>query len=459
MNIFFIGIGGVSMSGLAQIALANGHKVYGSDLQESETTKQLIDNGAIIYNIHSKNNITDNLDLVVYTSAIKEDNEEYMEALNKGIKLQNRAVFLGELMKNYGVPISISGTHGKTTTTSMVSSIFKYGNYDPTILVGGNLNIIKGNYNIGKSEYFITEACEYTNSFLNFNSKIAVVLNIEADHLDYFSGLDEIKDSFNKFGKLLPEDGFFIINGDNENTDNIDNGVVAVTIRFGQNDKNDAIFKILNYDEKGCATFKIDYKGVSLGEFKISVPGEHNVYNAVGAILISYISGLDIEDIRRNIALYTGVGRRFEYKGILENKAVVIDDYAHHPTEIKATLKAVRNMAKGKIWAIFQPHTYSRTLTLLDEFSEAFYDADHVIIPTIYASREKFTDAVSSIDLCDKIRANFERDTLCENKTITYIPTFDLIEEHILKNVKPDDIILTIGAGDIYKVGESLVKK
>ena len=361
-------------------------------------------------------------------------------------------------MKNYGVPISISGTHGKTTTTSMVSSIFKYGNYDPTILVGGNLNIIKGNYNIGKSEYFITEACEYTNSFLNFNSKVAVVLNIEADHLDYFSGLDEIKESFNKFGKLLPEDGFFIINGDNENTDTIDKGVIATTIRFGQNNKNDAIFEILNYDEKGCATFKIDYKGISLGAFKISVPGEHNVYNAVGAILISYVAGLDIEDIRTNIALYTGVGRRFEYKGTLENKAVVIDDYAHHPTEIKATLKAVKNMAKGKIWAIFQPHTYSRTLTLLDEFSEAFYDADHVIIPTIYASREKFTDAVSSIDLCDKIRANFENETLCEDKTVTYIPTFDLIEQHILNNAKSDDIILTIGAGDIYKVGESLVK-
>ena len=458
MNIFFIGIGGVSMSGLAQIAIANGHNVYGSDLQESDSTRQLINNGATVYNKHSKENITDNLDLVVYTSAIKEDNEEYMEAVSKGIKLQNRAVFLGELMKNYSTPISISGTHGKTTTTSMVSTIFKYGNYDPTILVGGNLNVINGNYNIGKSEYFITEACEYTNSFLNFNSKIAVVLNIEADHLDYFSGLEEIKDSFNKFGKLLPEDGFFIINGDNENTDTIDKDIVATPIRFGQNVKNDTVFEILNYDERGCATFRLSYKNNSLGEFKISVPGEHNVYNAVGAILVSFFAGLNIEDIRTNISLYTGVGRRFEYKGVTENQVTIIDDYAHHPTEIKVTLRAVQNIAKGKVWAIFQPHTYSRTLTLLDEFSEAFYDADHVIIPTIYASREKFTDEVSSIDLCDKIRYNFENSSLCENKTVTYIPTFEEIEEYIIKNAQKDDIVLTIGAGDIYKVGEALVK-
>ena len=446
------------MSGLAHIALANGHKVYGSDLQESDSTKQLRDNGAIIYNKHCKTNITDDIDLVVYTSAIKEDNEEYVEALSKNITLKNRAVFLGELMKNYKNPISIAGTHGKTTTTSMVSTIFKYGNYDPTILVGGNLNIIKGNVNVGNSDYFITEACEYTNSFLNFNSKVAVVLNVEADHLDYFEGLDEIKDSFNRFGKLLPEDGFFIINGDNENTDTIDKDVVATTIRFGQDVKNDAVFEILDYNNKGYARFTIMYKDISLGEFKISVPGEHNVYNAVGAILASYVSGVDIEDIRRNITLYTGVGRRFEYKGLTKQEAIVIDDYAHHPTEIKATLKAVQNMAKGKIWAIFQPHTYSRTLTLLDEFGESFYDADHVIIPTIYASREKFTDEVSSIDLCDKIRYNFENSILCEDKTVSYIPTFESIVEYISQHAQKDDIVLTIGAGDIYKVGEELIK-
>ena len=446
------------MSGLAQIALANGHKVYGSDLQESDSTKRLIENGAVIYNKHDKSNITKDIDLVVYTSAIKEDNEEYIEALSKNITMQNRAVFLGEIMKNYKTPISVSGTHGKTTTTSMLSTIFKYGGYDPTILVGGNLNIINGNVNIGQSEYFITEACEYTNSFLNFNSKIAIVLNVEADHLDYFSGLDEIKDSFNKFGKLLPKDGFFIINGDNENTDTIDKDVIATIIRFGQDIKNDAVFEILEYDEKGCATFEIVYNNNSLGIFKLSVPGEHNVYNAVGAILASYVSNISIEDIRKNISLYTGVGRRFEYKGLTSEKATVIDDYAHHPTEIKATLSAVRNISKGKIWAIFQPHTYSRTLTLLEEFGESFYDADNVIIPDIYASREKFTKDVSSIDLCDKIRYNFENSSLCSDKTVTYIPRLEQVVEHIKAHAKEGDIILTIGAGDVYKVGEELVK-
>lgn len=442
------------MSGLAQIALANGHNVYGSDLQESNLTNRLKENGAVIYNNHSKSNITDNIDLVVYTSAIKEDNPEYMEAVAKNIELQNRAVFLGNLMKNYRNPIAVSGTHGKTTTTSILSSIFKYGNYNPTILVGGNLSIINGNVNIGNSEYFITEACEYTNSFLNFNSKVAIVLNIEADHLDYFSGLDEIKESFNKFGKLLPEDGFFVINGDDSNTDTIDKDVVATTVRFGKDVKNDAVFEIVSYDDRGCATFKLKYKEKDLGEFKISVPGEHNVYNAVGAIIASYVSGIDIEDIRKNITLYSGVGRRFEYKGSLSQGTTIIDDYAHHPTEIKATLKAVQNIAKGEVWAIFQPHTYSRTITLLEEFGEAFMDADHVIVPDIYASREKFTDEVSSITLCDKIRYNF----MHTEKTVTYIPKFEDIVKHINKNAKSDDIVLTVGAGDIYKVADELVK-
>lgn len=447
------------MSGLAHIALANGHNVYGSDLQESTSTKRLVDQGAIIYNKHDKNNISNDIDLVVYTSAIKKDNVEYIEALSKNIEVKNRAVFLGEMMGNYQTPISISGTHGKTTTTSMVSTIFKYGQYDPTILVGGNLDIINGNVCIGKSEYFITEACEYTNSFLHFNSKIAVVLNIEEDHLDYFSGLDEIKESFNKFGKLVDKDGFFIINGDNKNCDDIDEGVVATTIRFGKNKNNNAIFEILHYDDRGCATFTVSYNDYSLGTFTLSVPGEHNVYNAVSAILVAYVSGINIDEIRKNISLYNGVGRRFEHKGLTVKNAIVIDDYAHHPTEIKATLDAVRNIAKGKIWAIFQPHTYSRTLTLLDEFGEAFYDADHVIIPDIYASREKFTKEISSIDLCDKISYNFEHTILCQDKTVTYIPTFKQIVDHVRDNAQENDIILTIGAGNIYEVSELLVVK
>lgn len=445
------------MSGLAQIALANGHMVYGSDLQESTIIKKLVAQGAIIYNKHDKNNITDDLDLVVYTSAVKNDNVEYVEAMSKNIKMQNRAVFLGELMKNYKTPISISGTHGKTTTTSMVSTIFKYGEYNPTILVGGNLNCINGNVNIGDTDYFITEACEYTNSFLHFNSKIALVLNIESDHLDYFSGINEIKNSFNKFGKLLPSDGYFIVNGDNDNCNDIDEGVIATTIRFGQNIKNDVVFEILEYDEKGCARFKLSYYNVDLGEFILSVPGEHNVYNAVGAILVAYLCGIDVNTIRKNISLYSGVGRRFEFKGVTKNNALVIDDYAHHPTEIKATLQTAKNICKGDIWAIFQPHTYSRTLSLLEEFGESFYDSNHVIIPDIYASREKFTNEINSITLCDKIRYNFENSILCKDKTVTYIPTFKQIVDYVKEQAKENDMILTIGAGDVYKIAEELV--
>lgn len=440
------------MSGLAHIAIANGHKVFGSDLQECELTEELRRKGAVIYDKHCSSNITDNIDLVVYTSAIKEDNPEYIEAKKKNIRLENRAVFLGNIMKNYKNPISVSGTHGKTTTTSMLSAIFKYGEYDPTILVGGNLNIIKGNVCVGNSEYFITEACEYTNSFLNFNSKVGIVLNIEADHLDFFKDLDDIKNSFNAFGKLLPEDGFFVINGDDNNTKNIDSEVIATTVRFGKSNENDAVFEILGYDERGCAEFKLKYKDRDLGIFKISVPGEHNVYNAVASIMSAYLSGLDIDNVRKNIQLYTGVGRRFEYKGKIKDNIIVIDDYAHHPTEIRATLKAVRNIAKSRVWAIFQPHTYSRTLSLLDDFSKSFDDADIIIIPDIYASREKFTDEVSSNDLYEKLKNNYPE------KIVSYFPNMYNIIPYVEKNTKENDIVLTIGAGDIYKIGEELIK-
>ena len=451
MNIFLSGIGGVSMSGLAHIALDKGHKVYGSDMEVSENVKKLIDKGAVVYKGHNSDNVTSDIDLYVYTAAISEDNPEYIKATELGLKMQNRAQFLGEVMDLYSNSISVAGTHGKTSTTSMLSTIMVGSESDPTILVGGNLDIIKGNVRIGSSENFITEACEYTNSFLNFKSNIGIVLNIEADHLDYFSGLDEIIDSFNKFGKLIKEDGYFIINGDDANTARISDGVSAKVIRFGKNKNNNVVIDNIEYDENGFGKFTLTYDGVSLGEFQLSVPGEHNVYNSTSAIMASYVSGIDVETIREMIGTYTGVGRRFEHKGYTQEGTRVIDDYAHHPTEIKATLKALKNMKYNKVWATFQPHTYSRTESLLEEFAESFGDADVLVIPDIYASREKFTDSVSSKDLVYKI---IEKDP---GKEVYHISDFKDIAS-FLSRADKNDIIVTLGAGDIYKVAEILVQ-
>lgn len=449
MNIHFIGIGGINMSALAEICINKGYNVSGSDMQESYLVDNLRSLGAKITIGQKKENITNDINLVVYTAAISNENEEFLAAKEKNILMINRAAFLGQIMREYKNSIAVSGTHGKTTTTSMLSTIFNYAEKDPTILVGGNLSTIGGNVRIGSSENFITEACEYVDSFLNFNPFISIVLNIEEDHLDYFSGIEEIKASFNKFGKLLPEDGYFIVNGDNENTKDIMYDVGATIIKFGQKDDNDAIISEIRYDEDGFAMFNLNYKGVNLGTFDLSVYGLHNVYNATAAIIASIVSNIEVDVIKKAIKEYNGVGRRFEKKGYFKN-TLVVDDYAHHPTEVKATLSAAKTLKKNKLWVVFQPHTYSRTKALLKEFAEAFYSADKVIITDIYAAREKNPGDISSKDLVEKLYHN--------NVDVTYIPTFEEIENYLRENLEDDDLIITCGAGPIYKVGESLLK-
>lgn len=449
MNIHFIGIGGINMSALAEICINKGYNVSGSDMHESYLVDNLRSLGAKITIGQKKENITDDINLVVYTAAISNENEEFLAAKEKNILMINRAAFLGQIMREYKNSIAVSGTHGKTTTTSMLSTIFNYAEKDPTILVGGNLSTIGGNVRIGSSENFITEACEYVDSFLNFNPFISIVLNIEEDHLDYFSGIEEIKASFNKFGKLLPEDGYFIVNGDNENTKDIMYDVGATIIKFGQKDDNDAIISEIRYDDDGFAMFNLNYKGVNLGTFDLSVYGLHNVYNATAAIIASIVSNIEVDVIKKAIKEYNGVGRRFEKKGYFKN-TLVVDDYAHHPTEVKATLSAAKTLKKNKLWVVFQPHTYSRTKALLKEFAEAFYSADKVIITDIYAAREKNPGDISSKDLVEKLYHN--------NVDVTYIPTFEEIENYLRENLEDDDLIITCGAGPIYKVGESLLK-
>ena len=448
MNVHFIGIGGINMSALAEICINKGYKVTGSDMQESYLVDHLRDLGAIVHIGQKKENITEDINLVIYTAAISDDNEEFQEAKKRNILMINRAAFLGQIMREYKNSIAVAGTHGKTSTTSMLSTIFNYAEKDPTILVGGNLSTIGGNVRIGNSEHFITEACEYVDSFLNFNPYIAIVLNIEEDHLDYFSGIEEIKASFNKFGKLLPSDGYFIINGDSENTKNITYEVDANIIRFGQNSGNDAIISDIKYDDEGYAMFNLKYKGINLGTFDLSIYGLHNVYNATAAIVAAIESDIEVDTIKKAIKTYTGVGRRFEKKGTY-NGALIIDDYAHHPTEVKATLSAAKNLKKSRMWVVFQPHTYSRTRALLDEFSEAFYAADKIIITDIYAAREPDPGDISSKNLVEKLYQN--------NVDATYMPTFEEISEFLREELKEDDLLITCGAGPVNKVGEALL--
>lgn len=449
MNIHFIGIGGISMSALAEICINKKYNVSGSDMNESELTNKLKAQGAKIFIGQSKDNISDDIDIVVYTAAIHPDNPELMEAKNKNKLTINRAAFLGQLMREYQNSIAVSGTHGKTTTTSILSTIFEHAQLDPTILVGGNLKSIGGNVKIGHSDHFITEACEYVDSFLNFNPKISIVLNVEEDHLDYFSGIDEIKASFNKFGKLLPKDGYFIINGDSPNMD-ILHDVKATVIKYGKKSSNDVIIENIDFDDLGCGSFDLNYLGKHIGNFKLHVPGLHNIYNATSAIITSIVSGIDIDTIREGLLDYTGVGRRFEIKGKYHD-VTVIDDYAHHPTEIKATLSTAKRFKKGTLWCIFQPHTYSRTISLLDEFAEAFYSADKVIITDIFAAREDDPGTVHSKDLVEKLNHN--------NVDATYISKFEDIVTYLKENIKPNDIVMTVGAGPVYLVGEDLLKQ
>ena len=443
-HIHFIGIGGISMSGIAQILLHNGVKVSGSDIRASHLTDDLEKNGAKITIGQKRENI-ENPDLVVYTAAVKDDNEELMAAKEKGIKCVERAVMLGEIMKEYKTAIAVAGTHGKTTTTSMISHVLLSGETDPTIMVGGELDIIGGNLRKGGKEYFLTEACEYHRSFLEFFYKIGIILNVDADHLDYFKDLDEIIDTFSDFAKKIGDDGYLIVSNDDANSIKASKGATCNIITIGRHDA-DYVAKNIVFDSHGKAYFDVYFKGEKMTDITLNVIGTHNVYNALSAFACGRILGIDISKIKEGIESFGGTKRRFETKGYYNN-IPVIDDYAHHPTEIKATLKTASKMDINKIWCIFQPHTYTRTKALFSEFVDALKYADNVIVADIYAAREKDTGLVSAKDLADKM------------DNAIYLPSFQEIENYVAQNAKEGDIIITMGAGDVYKIGESLIER
>lgn len=447
-KIHFIGIGGISMSGLAEILLQEGFGISGSDAHESALTGHLEEKGAEIFYGQRAGNIRDDVDLVVYTAAIHPDNPEYKEAQRRGIPMMSRAELLGQMMKNYHHAVAVAGTHGKTTTTSMLTEILLAADQNPTISVGGILPSIGGNIRIGGQELFVTEACEYTNSFLSFYPTIGVILNIEADHLDFFKDLEDIRRSFRKFAERLPEDGLLILDGGIARPEELTQGLACRVVIVGHGVSGDYGVSNIVYDELARPSFTLMKRGLPAGKICLGVPGEHNVYNALAAIAAAEALEVPMERIAAGLTGFAGTERRFEKKGTIGG-VTIIDDYAHHPQEIAATLKAARHYPHKRLWCVFQPHTYSRTKAFLEEFARELAAADEVILAGIYAARETDTLGVSSDDVAKKI-AGLGTPVHC-------FPTFDEIETFILKNCSPGDLLITMGAGDIVKVGESLL--
>lgn len=449
IHVHFIGIGGISMSGLAQILLKEHFTVSGSDAKESPLTRQLEENGARIFYGQKASNIMDGIDAVVYTAAIHEDNQEYQAALQKGLPMLSRAELLGQIMANYRTPIAVSGTHGKTTTTSMLSHIFLAGDLDPTISVGGILQVIGGNIRVGDSDLFVTEACEYTNSFLHFLPKISIILNVDADHLDFFKDLDDIRASFRKFAQLLPADGALVINGAIPDLDFFIDGLPCRVCTYGMDSSFDYAAVNIAYDRDGHASFDFVKEGIFADRVSLSVNGEHNVQNALAALAVADILNIPLETSKKGLKAFKGTNRRFEHKGEFRG-VTVIDDYAHHPAEIKATLAAARHYPHQEVWCIFQPHTYTRTKALFSDFVDALAGADHVILADIYAARETNTLGVSSKDLALALK---EKGT-----DAYYFPTFEEIEDFCRSHCENGDLLITMGAGNVVNIGESLLK-
>lgn len=445
-KVHFIGIGGVSMSGLAAILLNSNIKVSGSDFKESENVKRLREKGAEIFFGHHKENITDQ-DIVVYTAAIREDNEELMQARAMGKITYDRAEFLGHIIQNFTNSIAVTGTHGKTSTTSMLSAVAMAADADPTILVGGNLPLIGGNYRIGDSDLFITEACEYKASFLRFPGKVALILNIEADHLDYYRDLSHILDTFREYLTVMPKDGTVVANADDPNMDYVLKDAKVKTLTFGIR-KGELRAKNISYDKAGRAAFSVYREDAHLTDISLMVPGEFNIYNALGAIGASLSSGISLEAIRKGLEGYLGVDKRFQHL-YTRNDIMVIDDYAHHPGEIENAIDTVLKMEHRKIHVVFQSHTYTRTKALFNEFVSCFDEVDSLTILPIFAAREPDTGLVSAEELGDAIR---------KRNTVDAVNFTDFSEaaEHLKGLVLPGDIVLTMGAGESVKVAELL---
>ena len=452
-HVHCIGIGGIGLSAVAEILKSQGYEVSGSDMKEGDVTKRLQDQGITVYIGHDAEHIK-GADIVVYSAAVSPENPEILAAKENNIPVVTRAEALGALMSEYGVSIAVAGTHGKTTTTSMVSLILEKAGTDPTILIGGNLPQFHGNAKIGHSKYFVTEACEYMDSFLSLRPEIEIILNIDSDHLDYFKDIDHIVQSFDKFAQLVPENGFIVAYDANPFVANIIQNINDERIiTFGFSAGSTYSARNIKFDSNGYPEFDVVKSGDSLSHVHLRIPGEHNIANSLAAFAACHTLGVDPAVITEVLDDFRGTERRFDVIGTTSNGVKIIDDYAHHPTEIKATLKAAKNMPHNRLWCLFQPHTYTRTLALFDEFTKAFGDADVLCMAEIYAAREKNIYKISSRELVREIRK------AQPEKEAYYFRTLEEIAEFVGNNAMPGDTVITMGAGDISKVADMLMKR
>ena len=449
-HIYMMGIGGISMGGIAKILVNYGYKVSGSDMVENDEVKELENLGIKVNIGQVKENITDDIDLVVYTAAISDTNEELVEAKRRGIETIERGVFLGELTLNFEDCIGVAGTHGKTTTSSMVSCVFIEAKKDPSIQIGANLTQIGGNYRVGQSDYFIIEACEYKDSFQNFKQRSAIITNIDNDHLDYFKNIDNISKSFEKYVSHLPKDGLLVLNMDNDRCYDLRNYTKANVITVSKSNKEaDYTVDNIKYDDRGCPSYDVYKKGKKVTRVILNVRGEHNILNSLEAFAICDWYDIDSKDIVNGLASFTGASRRMEYKGKF-NGANVYDDYGHHPTEIEATATAMLKEKHNESYAIFEGHTFSRFYEHMDSFAKSLSKFDHIIVIDIYAAREENIFGVKPEDLVDRL--------VKKGNDAIYISDYDEIKKYLKERVKEGDLIITLGAGNVTKIASKLVE-
>lgn len=450
-NIHMIGIGGISMSGIAEILKFWGFHVTGSDSTASESTERLIHAGIPVTIGHDLANL-EKADIVIYSAAIKSDDIELVRAKELQIPIIDRGTFLGKITKAFRNSICISGTHGKTTTTSMISMCFLEAHKDPSIQVGAYLKSIHGNYRVGASEHFIIEACEYVESYLKLFPKTEIILNIDNDHLDYFITFENIVASFHKYVKLLPDDGLLVLNWDDPNCMGLAKDTNAKVVTYGiENQTANFVARNITFNKNGFACFDLYYNNYFYKTFELSVPGMHNVLNALACIATCHEYGLEKEDMKNALQKYTGAHRRFEYVGEFNQGVCVYDDYGHHPTEILATSHALKQKQYRQSWVVFQPHTYSRTKSLLDDFAKALLEFDHIIITDIYAAREDNIYDISSLDLVHLLSSVYHKEAL-------YMPDFNEIVTYLKDHTIKEDIVLTLGAGTVTQIGPMLTQ-
>jgi len=449
-NVHFIGIGGISMSGLAEVLKQDGYTVTGSDDVKSQITDHLQAIGIPVSIPNAAGNITEDMDLVVYTAAVRKENPEYQSAAAMGKKMLERAALLGIMLQGYEHAICVAGTHGKTTTTSMMSEILLDAALDPTISIGAHMVRGGKNYRVGGSSYFVLEGCEYNNSYHHWHPHVGVILNIDADHLDFFGDFDGVVKSFRRFAQNIRPNGVLVIQQGTPGFEEVSKNLPCKVVTFGESSDSGTHFWANNvtFNKQGYACFDVMFKHNTLAQIQLSMPGRHNMLNALAAFAAAYELGIDPKVAAQALSAAKGVKRRFEHKGIY-NGARIIDDYAHHPTEIKECLAAARKGASGKVICLFQPHTYTRTKNLLDEFAESFADADDIVLLPIYAAREPFDPSISSLDLATKIKRN--------GGNVTHIEDFENAKIFLQQKLMPGDMLITMGAGDVYFVGEQML--